>query len=136
MNLSPKLITRGLVSLRPELDKQAQKDLLKTIRELMHQNRDWKGDKWILWGVREGHITSDQLGTLSRAANIVFTMPRNLDDIFETNEIIRRTGIRHSYRMFVPSETYPVLLSDSMRISASHIKFSCQNLIDRFLRSH
>jgi ubiquinone biosynthesis protein len=121
------LIARGLMAANGT---PFSSELTAIVREEMLKG-SYRVEEWILWGIRTGHLTSDQLAPMARGASLVTQLPRSLgraEELLFTRSMIR-SAAKKIVRQTLQGENPVLGPADMARLSGAFAKKSCRELI-------
>lgn len=128
-----KLIADGMAVGR-NLSKSKKKALIKAIESQIDKIK--KSEEWIIWGLREGHLVNDQLGTLARGGTLVSQLGRLVDDEEMAENIVEdllKENIRKGY--FSLNYNFPLSRTEVLRVGMASVGDSCSSAIRKFFRT-
>jgi len=127
------LIADGMLTGR-ESNRNIRKKLVKEIEKKMVDIT--KSEEWIIWGLREGHLQNDQLGTLARGGTLVAQLGRlsGEDELAEdVVEDLLKENIRKGY--FSLNYNFPLTRTEVFRVGLASAGDSCSSVIRNFFKT-
>lgn len=129
------LLARGLLSVEENIvDKQAKKELSLMIAKEMKAHK-WQPEQWIIWAVKNGHLSNDKLGTLARGGSLILQLPVNIGKF----DVAKKDLMQISKREFLAwltgkGKEFPLKMNNLARISWSATRKSCSDIISKLFR--
>lgn len=125
-----KLIADGF-SVGRKVTKKNKKILIEAIENKM-DDMD-RPEDWIIWGLREGHLENEQLGTFARGGSLVGQLGKLSQDSDLAEEVIEdllKEGATSNY--FKLKYDFPLSRSELLKIGSASTKHSCFTFIKSF----
>lgn len=94
-------------------------------------------EQWVMWGIKEGLIVSDKLGSLARGAGLVSQLPASLGESevqFFLREFMRRSALRFSRQYFSRTQELVLERGDVVEIARVAFRKSCQDLMSSLVK--
>jgi tRNA A-37 threonylcarbamoyl transferase component Bud32 len=127
------LIADGMIADK-KVSRQYKRKLIREIEKKMDEIT--KSEEWIVWGLREGYLQNDQLGTLARGGTLVSQLGRLVEDedLAETVvEDLLKENVRKGY--FSLKYDFPLSRTEVLRVGMASLGDSCSTAIKRFLKT-
>jgi ubiquinone biosynthesis protein len=128
-----KLIARGFLVLNPD-------KTLSELVDLVHVQMTKKtltSEEWILWGVTNNLIVSDQLGSLARGSNLVFQLSQSLgneEELLTSRALVRGLAYNISKKILSFNSTSTLSSRDVLAIGSSASSKSCMQMMRSLMR--
>ncbi|GAB4011751.1 MAG: hypothetical protein Fur0010_06670 [Bdellovibrio sp.] len=129
------LLARGLLSVEQStVDKQARRELSKLINAEM-KNHKWEPEQWIIWAVKNGYLTNEELGSLARGGTLILQLPVTIGKF----DLAKKDLMQVSKREFLAwisgkREDFPLKLNNLARISWSATRFGCHEVLSKIFK--
>ena len=127
------LIADGMISER-KVSRQQRRKLVRDIEKKMSEYS--KAEEWIVWGLKEGHLDNDQLGTLARGGSLVSQLGKlaGEDELAEdVVEEILKDNIRRGY--FKLGYDFPLSRTEVLRVGMASLSDSCSAVVKHFWKT-
>lgn len=129
------LLARGLLSVeQTTVDKQARRELSKLITAEM-KNHKWEPEQWIMWAVKNGYLTNEELGSLARGGTLILQLPVTIGKF----DLAKKDLMQVSKREFLAwisgkRKDFPLKLNNLARISWSATRFGCHEVLSKIFK--
>lgn len=127
------LIADGMISDR-KVTRQYKRKLIREIESKMDEIS--KSEEWIVWGLREGYLENDQLGTLARGGTLVSQLGRLVDDEDLAENVVEdllTENVRKGY--FSLNYDFPLSRTEVLRVGMASLGDSCSSVIKKFFKT-
>jgi len=131
---SANLLSRGILSIHDNPNNKKVKKLASTIEKIM-KTETLDSQEWIIWAMKNGHLESEQLGTLARGGTLVSQLPKLVDDWDYTEEMVEdmlKDRMQGEYFSF--DYDFPVTRTDVLRMGGARISSSCRKAMSFFFK--
>lgn len=123
------LIARGFSILNPDKPLAQIKNL---VREQMTK-ASLTSEEWVMWGMRNELIVSEQLGSLARGSNLVYQLSKSMgieEETITSRSLIRTLAYNVAKKMFSFSGKSTLSSGDLWAITTSASGKSCMDLLN------
>lgn len=128
------LISKGFHTMMTDQSHEAFVQLLKLVKaETSHGVKD--ATSWIIWGLQNGVVESEQLGSLARGSALLQQLPQLIGEEKISKKILEQAAAKHMRsKIFHRHFDFPLKRRELLRLGSGFIKKSCQDLIQSFFK--
>ncbi len=129
------LISRGILSISQTDPPSRKLKALAKIVENQMKAETFDSQEWIIWAMKNGHLESEQLGTLARGGTLVSQLPKLVNDWEYTEDMVEdllRNRMQGEY--FSLNYDFPLTRMDVLRAGGARISSGCKSAMGFFFK--
>lgn len=128
------LISKGFQTMMEDQSQESFKSLHLLVKnELKRAPKD--ATSWIIWGLQNGVVHSEQLGALARGSSLVQQLPKLIGEETIAKKILEQAAAKKARGKFFSRHfDFPLKRRELLRLGGGFVKKSCQDLIGAFFK--